>query len=361
MQRFSAWQVLLVGVAYTLNATLVNLNNQVVGSVGRLSWLSYLWAILPALLSLYLLGRVAVRNPDKTVLEAAIDQFPWVGRLITMAYIGLFFIILTRDLRMILDFVHLTLLQFTPVEVIGILVALTLIFNCRSKLIENVRLNELWQVLLMLTIVFILLFSLRDVKLDNFLPMFNEGIGHSFLGSWFLLAYLGEVVILPLLFPGRNFRKPYGMLGLGIGVLLLEILNFSQISVLGAELVTRFHYPNYVLVQQIRLTDFLDRFDLIVVSIWLPAMIVKTSFSLYFVVRAICLIVPKAEHKVLSAPVGLLSLVCSFWFYEGAIQLFQLNRTWPALAMIPQYLLPVMIYVWFRMRSKKPVQEGQAS
>jgi spore germination protein len=360
MHRFTHWQVILLGAAYSLDATLASLNNQVVGSAGQLSWLSYIWAMLPALLSLWLLGRIAARHPEQSVLEAAVGRFPYVGRLVTLAFVGLYFIILVRDMRMTLDFVNLTLLHLTPSKVTGVIIAATLIFICRSKLNESVRLLELWQVLLAFAIVFILLASLRDVNLEHFLPMFHEGMGHSFLGSWYIIAYLGEVVILPLLFPGYVFKKHAGFIGLGFGVLLLEILNFVQISVMGRELVSRFMYPNYVLIQQIRLTDFLDRFDLIVVSIWLPTMIIKTAFSLFFVVRGICLVVPSLQHKILSAPIGLLSLICSFWFFESAVQLFQFNRTWPALAMIPQYILPVFMYVWFRWRSKKPVPEGQA-
>ncbi|MDV2687735.1 GerAB/ArcD/ProY family transporter, partial [Alkalihalophilus lindianensis] len=65
--------------------------------------------------------------------------------------------------------------------------------------------------------------------------------------------------------------------GTALGLFLFFLILFLAIVVLGTKIVREATYPSYILVQQINLTDFLDRLDLVIVAVWLPAFFSKLA------------------------------------------------------------------------------------
>ena len=165
---------------------------------------------------------------------------------------------------------------------------------------------------------------------------------------------MGELLVLPFVFNRRVFTFRTGVYALSIGTFLLTLLILFNILVLGVHISTRFMYPNHELTRQIRLTDFLDRFDLLLVSIWASAMFTKIGFSVYVVCLGIKRCLPSASEKLLVSPIMVFSMVCSFWFFENSIQLLNLNHTWPALSIVIQFGLPLLLYFLLRPKKNTP-------
>lgn len=358
MEQISRRQMFLIGAGYTFDATLISLPAQIIGVAKQDAWMTYPLASLLILAMLWLLSKVSQRFPDQDLFEALTHRYRLIGRVIVCAMVLFSFLILQRDLRMFIDFSNIVLLQQTPLSVIGLLMIGVIIPIVASGVEVLGRVTEIFFVMLALVILSLPLVLLKELDIESLLPLFDAGPEHVAKGAWLAFPYLGEMLILPFVFKSRifNFRTAaYAQL---FGSFLLVILILYNIIVLGVHVSARFMYPNHELTRQIRLTDFLDRFDMILVSIWASAMFTKVAFSVFVICRGIGRCLPTVSEKLLASPVTVFALVCSFWFFENSLQLINLNHTWPALALLFQVLIPVLLFFFLRPKKKTPAHES---
>lgn len=346
MEKISRRQLHLIGIAYALDTTMITLPGQVIGSAKMDAWLSYLLAAGLIALSLWFVSRVMNRFPDQDMFGVLIAKLPIVGKLFAMLYILFFFFILIRDIRIITDFANITLLPMTPLMAIGLLVSLTILFIARGGIEILARMTELWLPLLLLGVLTIPIGLLREFDFRFLAPVLDGGFVPPLTGGWYLAAYLGEVIALPFLFSNSTFRFRDGMVALATGSGALLLLHYYALLSLGEHIPGGMLYPTYEMVRQIRVTDFLDRFDLPLVALYMPTMLTKIAYSLYFVCHGLQRIAPSLEAKIVVTPVSVLALVCSFWFFSNSVQIMNLNRTWPVLALLFEFVLPLLLFAW---------------
>lgn len=342
--RISDWQIIMIGAAFILDATLVSVPGQVIRAAQIDSWLSYCIVFVVLLFPLYLLAMVSKRYPEQDLFQILIGQYAFFGRVLAFGYILFFFYIFIRDLRMIVDFVSLALLNETPLVMIALPVLLSIILIVKGGVETMGRLTEIWLPLLVIVIIGMFFVMATEFEYRYLKPMFEYGISPSMHGSWYLVSYVGEVIALPFLFINRTFRFKHGLYALSIGVGSLLLLNFYIVLTLGIHIPQMALYPTYEMVRQLRITDFLDRFDLPIVGIWLPTMIVKNAFSLYFVTLGLNRIVPGLSFRLSATSFGIFGLVCSFWFFENAISQVDFNRHWSVLGVMFQLIIPILIF-----------------
>ncbi|WP_147532758.1 GerAB/ArcD/ProY family transporter [Bacillus marasmi] len=215
------------------------------------------------------------QGSDKTILQKSF-----------IVLMGLFLVfVYVKDFRAILDFITTVLLPNTPRDAIMIILSLALIYMAVSGL-EVISRVTVIQIIIFGGIILLLPFMLlNEIKLENLEPIGGPGFGTSMLKSTFLMfSWIGEAIIaLILLLDVKSPEKIKRgtVLGIGIGTLLFVILTFLDITVLGVNLVKETTYPNLALIQQINITDFLDRLDLVIVTVWLPTFIARLAITLY--------------------------------------------------------------------------------
>lgn len=348
MERISPRQLLLIGAIYVLDSTLISVPAQLGGVAGPDAWLCYLLAMPVPIIALLCLAAVSRRFPGQDLYAILVTQKPVAGRLVAFGYILFFFWIFARDLRSMIDFTKIALLPQTPLLVIGALLAVTIGMIARGGIETVARVNETFAPALIAVIFLMPLLTGREFEMRFIQPFLGQGVGPPVRGAWYAVSYLGEVMLIPFLFSGQTFRFKLGLYGLLFGVLLLELLLISNILALGPELLARQIYPNYALIRQIRLTDFLDRMDLVLAGIYLPSMFAKISFSLYGVLHGLNRIAPAASGRLLAVPISMLGLSCGVWFYENAAHLVQFNEVYPIIGLPFQLLLPLLFWVWLR-------------
>lgn len=358
MNRVTKYQWILIGASLTFDATLISLPNQIIQTARSDAWLSYLLALGVIFFSTYLLLKAVGRFPGKSGLEAIGHRYPVLGRMVISAYMLLFFFILARDLRMVVDFMKVALLPNTPAWIITGMVLATVIVIAKGGLQVFARMTELWMPALLLLIFVMPLIMFRDFRYEYLPPVFPGGMLPVMQGAWFLLPYFGEVLGLALFArsDGKAWKLAAAPLLLGTGTLLL--MHYETILTLGTELPTITLFPTYELVRHIRLTDFLDRFDLILVGLWLPTMITKITYSLYLLSKAMTVMVPSVNRTGVVAPIALLAAVWSFWFFENTIIVFQFNEVWPVFGILFMVALPATLFLF--LRPKRQERENPA-
>jgi len=350
MERISSRQLNLIGAAYILDATLISVPSQMIDVAKQDAWLSYLYASVVVCFSIWILSKVMKRFPQQDLYQAMINRHAVLGRVLSSCFILFYFIVLARDIRMLVNFTNISLLPDTPLIVTGVMITLTVILIAKGGVEILGRMTENFFPVLIVVALILPVFLFTSYRWEYLLPVFEHGITPSLQGSWFAVAYVGEIVALPLIASGRTFTFRNAVYGLVIGVMILEVLAVQTILVLDTNLAARMIYPSYELVRQVRATDFLDRFDLPLVAIWLPTMLVKIAYSLHVVCHGLVRTIPKAQSQVIVVPVGVFALACAFWFFESPVQLMHLNRTWPVFALCVEVAIPVLLFLLLKPR-----------
>lgn len=189
-----------------------------------------------------------------------------------------------------------------------------------------------------------------QIELQNLTPLLEDGLTYVQSG-FYSFGTTGELIILPLLFSSQSMPLKHSIWALLVGTFLLAVMLFSSISVFGANLAATFFDPAYMIIRQIRITDFLDRSDLFIAALWIPVIMVKIAGSLYIMVFGFSLLNSNFKSKAMFMPIGMFSLVCSFWFFQNTNQLIDFNRVKPLLNVVIAAAAPLCIYVILRRKT----------
>lgn len=358
MQTISSRQLILIGAMFTLTTTLISVQSQMVWYSKQQIWLSHVLALLVMLLPLWMLSKVLARFPERDLFEVLVIRFPVIGRGIGLLYVLFYFYILFRDLRMAVDFTNVALLPETPLGITAGLVMFSVICLTYGGIEILGRSTEVYGTLLLVMSALISVVLFREFDWTNMMPFWDIDASGVVIGSWLLISYLGEMIGIAFFCSGRMLRFKHCFLGLLIGTGVLMALAVQALLVLGIPVMSRLLYPNYELVRQIRITDFLDRFELPLVGIWLPAMMTKIGYSLFIVCHGLKRLVPNTSGQRFVIPVGLLAYACSFWFFENTIQLFNLNLEWPAVSLIFQLIIPALLFMILKPKKENTAKQG---
>jgi spore germination protein len=351
MEKLNSRQLIFITCSLILNTTLISTPMLMAEKGGQTAIFSYLVLLVGILFLWWLLCRTMNRFPGRDLFEVLIERFGLIGRFITLLYIMFFFLILTRDIRTLVDFVNYTLLPMTPMVLITLLCVCTIAFIAQGRAVLIGRLTEIYQLSFIIIILLLPALLVKEIDWQNAKPLTEHGVIPIFQAGWYAVAYLGEIVAIPFLVAYHASYMRKGMLGILLGVGLLELLFILAIFVLNPDLTSRFVYPYYHLIREIRITDFLDRFDLIIVGFWMPTFFIKIGLNFYLVCHGLIRLMPKLALKPLVFPIAYLTAGCSLWFYTSYNEIVHFNRVWPIVALPFQFGFPLLFY--FLLRPKR--------
>lgn len=349
--KTSGYQSNLLGCTLILVITLTNVPAQVFHYAEQHAYLSLVLAGAALLLPLWIMSKAAAIDPEHSLMDLLVTRRPVLGKLVLGLYAIFFLLLLARDLRIMTDFTSIFLLQNTPLIVLSSLMMLPVIWMARGGADVISQMAEIFLPILIMVLILIPILGFRDIDGRMMMPIFDlnmQGIG---LGWWLFLGYMGDLILLPFLIRGRAFRFRSGFNGLLLGMACLMIVVVFGLLILGAPMAARMSFPTYELVRHLQLTDFLDRFELIMVALYYPSTFVKLGISLHLLCRVFELTVPKLRDNLVAAPLGVFAIVCSLWFYDDLVMLIQINMYWPIIAIFFAFLLPGVI--WLVLWSKR--------
>ncbi|WP_416293585.1 GerAB/ArcD/ProY family transporter [Paenibacillus illinoisensis] len=346
-------QLVLLIMLLSITNTLIQPHAQAIFYAEQHAYLSYIPVFIVMVGSMWMLNRVQGRFPDQDLFESLVERFPLLGRLAGSLYIFFFLIVFARDIRLIGDYVSITLLETTPISIIVLSLLVIAVFIVRGGLGSLIGMSELYITLFLLNSVIVPFMLIQQINLDNLMPYFDidaAGVGK---GSWYIFSFFGEMIALPFVVKGRDFRFKSVAWGITIAALLMMLIMVETITSIGVPIASRLVYPSYELARQLQVSDFLDRFDLALAAVTLPAMITKIAFDLFFICWGLKRMIPKVSGKLMTGPVALVGFVCAFWFFKNAIQLFRFTREWTWVAIVFEILFPLVFFLFLRPRRKE--------
>ncbi|MFS0872338.1 GerAB/ArcD/ProY family transporter [Paenibacillus xylanilyticus] len=346
-------QLVLLVMLLSITGTLIQPHAQAIYHAEQHAYLSYIPLFLVMTCSMWMLNRVQQRFSNQDLFESLVERHPFMGRVIGLLYILFFLFVFARDIRLIGDYVSITLLETTPISIIVLSLLVMAVFIVRGGLGSLIGMSELYVTLFILISLVVPFMLVQQVDLANLMPYFYIDVADVGKGSWYLFSFFGEMIALPFVVKGSDFRFKSVLWGITISTLLLILVLIETITSIGVPVASRLVYPSYELARQLQISDFLDRFDLALAAATLPAMITKIAFDLYFVCWGLKRMIPKVSGKIMTGPVALVGFVCAFWFFKNAIQLFRFTREWTWIAILFEVLFPIILFVFLRPRREE--------
>lgn len=348
MTKITHRQIIILGIIYLIPFVINEVRSLSVAK--QHTYISYFVAAILFMGILWLLSRSAKQFPDQDLFQSLTARFPTLGRGIVFLYLIFFFYILSRDMRIMVDYTNVVLLPNTPLVVITLCIVGTVIFIARGGSRTLISLSELMGPIFILALLSMLFMLLKALNFSNMMPFLHVNVPGVTEGTWLALSSIGQIIVLPFIIPSKAYRYRDLLNSLVLSTLLIVLIVLMLILVIGIPVAERLMYPSYELIREIRVADFLDRFDLLLVAVWYPLILINMAISLYVVCYGLKIMVPSVSGKMMVAPIGVLSFSCAGWFFHDSVQLLDFNHQWPWIAIIFEIIIPIGIFVLLRPR-----------
>ncbi len=313
------------------------------------AWLAILLSLSAGMMMFYVYFYLYKQYPDQPLtgyLQHILGKY--IGGLVGVLYMLYFFYIAARVLRDFGDLLLSSTLAETPLFVINLLMICTIMYVIYLGIEVLARTGEFY-ILLLLLLGFVanllILFSgIIDVK--NLLPILGEG-WKPIIQTAFPVGFtfpFGEIVVFSMLLPYLN--KPKSALRVGLTALVVSGLTIAfntslNIAVLGVDIASRTTFPLLTSVGKIRVGEFLERLDALVVITLVIGMFFKIAIFMYAGIIGITKLFNVNNHQHLVFPIGIIILFSSLSIASNFSEHLE-----EGLNIVPYYLhLPFQIYI----------------
>ncbi|MBD8067968.1 GerAB/ArcD/ProY family transporter [Bacillus sp. PS06] len=357
--QISPFQYSILIANFLFTGTLISLPQVLVQIAEQNAWMVPFISYPIIILIIFLgIGRSRkLKNKISTEIGNSSPYMEKIFGIFMLLFLSLAFI---RDVRALADFVVSSLLPSTPIEILTVLSVLTVIYIVHNGLEVITRITVI-QFIVLATVIILLPFMLsNEIEFNNLQPILGSSAFPSlFQSSYLLIAWLGEVVIvfllIPYIKPIKHIKK-ISILGALFAMILLFILLILELAVLGADITKVSTFPNYQLIQQINITDFLDRLDLIIVTVWAPTLFCKIALTLYCINKSLSYI-KGSESSHLVLPMGLFLGTLAILLFKNNIQLLEFSfYTWATIGLFLEICI-VGIFILMRIKNKHQKQK----
>ncbi|WP_317979562.1 GerAB/ArcD/ProY family transporter [Paenibacillus glycanilyticus] len=251
------------------------------------AWLSMLLACLLGGAITVLVVKVGMLHPGQSLAQFSRELFgPWLGKIVTLPYFTAWFILSGDVLRSFADFLHLVLLDKTPVWVLMAMILVAAIYLTGTSGIKGIgRFCEIAGPLTILTLLVSFLLNATNAKWINLLPVVGDAslteiVSASFAPTSFLAESFMVLVLLSFVSnPKHIVRKALASIWLTGGMLILSTL--MVLMVFGPTVAQELRFPYFMLVRSINILNFIQNVDILVIFIWIFGVFAKMSLYLF--------------------------------------------------------------------------------
>lgn len=325
------------------------------------AWSAYMLPVLYVIAVAALFTILVKRFPNKHLFEINKIVFGTViGTIVNVILLFHLWLILTRDLSTFGKFIGITLLPNTPGEMIILLLVVLLIVYGKTSVEVLARVNDLLFPAFVLIILLtpLALFNEMDIRLMQ--PVLTRPWSSIFSINVLSLGWFGDIFVM-----GAFLHTLWGARQVGSairhGVLMAACMLFDfivlELLVLGPTIPGNMVYPNYSLIQQIHITDFLDRLDLFVLVICFPVtacgmLLVYLAFQI-----GMASLVNQRDYSTLNTPVALLLLLTTVLAFKSTSEVFSFINY--SSAVITLSYQPLLFIVLGLLSLRHPVHQAK--
>lgn len=278
--------------SFTILSTLIGIGFNNITRISKIdSYISvilgYIIGFIPILLFIYLF------NQEKTINELIKDTFgKKIGTIISFLLLIPILIIGICSVYSISNFMVSQFLSETPIIIIYVVPSIVILYGL-IKGIESISRTSLILYAIMIILVLITVIGLApQIELDNYKPILENGLTNPIKGA--LIFVLSDIIPLfaMLSISKKNIvnkeKTTKSIIIFYTISIIIMFLNIAMtIGTLGIHLTAMYQYPEYMVLKQISLFNFLDRIENFVTIQWIFRTFMLVTVVVYYIQNTI--------------------------------------------------------------------------
>jgi spore germination protein KB len=319
-------------------------------------WISPIWASIAGFITVYIAYKLNQYYPKKTIIEFSEDILGrTLGKILGFLFILYFLHVTGIVIREFGEFIVGNFLNNTPLSVIMGAMVLVCAFNVRGGVEVMGRSAQIFVPIVIFLYGAIVILLIPNFKINNMLPIMENGLKPSIMGSLVPQAWFSEFIVISFLLPYLSDREKglkWGMISVLAVMLTMVVTNLSTFLVFG-EVTSSFLYPVMVASRFISIADFFEHLESLAMMIWVGGTFVKISIFYYVIVTGTAQWLKLSNYRPLTLPIGLLLVLMSIWLAPGLQQMIHFIRTIAPFYFVTfQTMLPMLLLLIAWVQSK---------
>lgn len=262
-----------------------------VGTAGPDGWLApVVSALIAGIPIVLLLAGLARFHPQRSLGEIAeLCLGKWGGKLVALVTWAFSVFLGSLVVRDIMDFVTTAVLPGTPLLITGLLFVATASYAALGGGEVIARLAVLSLVVILGSHIFVVLGLVDQMEPIRLRPFLGRGLRPVLQASYPAIGWVGELWLFGwwLGLTDRPRKVGSGLLwGVGLATWVLSITTALIIASFGIDLVPKMLLPSYYLVHLVRIGEFLERTEVVLIGSFVLGMTIKAAVCLW--VAATC-------------------------------------------------------------------------
>lgn len=326
------------------------------------AWFSYLLPLLYVFFISYVFMQMSLRFPGKHMFEVVKIVFGLgIGTIVNLLLVIHLWLILMRDLRSLGKWIGTILLPNTPQDILVLLFMLMLMFYGKTSVEVIARVNDLF-IPFFIGLALLLPFLLaNELSKELIQPVLTVMPVKLFYSNALNLGWYGDVFVIgAFLHTIGSAKQIHSSIrhGAVLGSALSTLNMALEISVLGPNIPGNMVYPVYSMVQHIHMTDFLDRVDLIVLSIWFPITACKVVLIYLAFLNGISSLLGYRDNSLINSPVSLFLLLTSVLAFNSTTEIYSFGNFSSAVIVLAYQPVLFIILLLLLLRHPKTAEQN---
>jgi spore germination protein KB len=253
------------------------------------AWLSMLIGGGLGIALCLLVVHLSMLHPNQTLTQFSQSLIgKWLGRLIVIPFLLVWYVLSAALLRSFADFLHLVLVDSTPIWMIMLLLIGVTIYLTYTAGINGIgRFCELMGPIIILMLLLCIILNIGNVDLHQLMPIyFDSGWLNILKGSlapafWFAGPFTFLVIISFMQHPQKALSR--SILGVGTTIFLVSVSTLMVLLVFGPNLAAKIRFPYFMFVRTINILNFIQNIDIFIMFIWIFGVFAQLSLYLFIV------------------------------------------------------------------------------
>ncbi|MEG0385226.1 MAG: endospore germination permease [Solibacillus sp.] len=331
--KINSYQFLILVTFFTMGTSILIIPSFLAEGAKQAAWIVAILGTLIGLVVIWLFCLLAQWFPNLTFVQMTEKILgKWLGKAISLLFVIMSFLYAATLIYYSGVFLNIHLMPNTPMLALNILLIIVIIIGVRLGLETIARSAEIFILFFFVLFIFLVLFILPQVKLENIQPIFEVG-PKAILKTTLPLIEVTSVnaVVILLIFPAfinniKQAKKAF-YLGYLIGGFVIITLTFLCIAVLGPNSTAAEFHPSYELAKRINVANFIQRIEVMMAGLWIIALYIKATIYFYAAVFGLAQILNMKEYKPLTIPLGVVVVVLSLVMYPSVVYQQHWNAT----------------------------------
>ena len=355
--KISVRQAYMVAMLAMLSPSIRIFPNACARDAGAAAWLTPLAASVALIILYSVLSEYFKKNNIKNLddaFRAALGNV--TGKILLIIFLSWFVIILWLYIRYYAARLMSTIYPNSDIRFFILVMVILAFFAARGKIETFCRFSEILFLSFVVIISVMYAFLIPEVKIGNIYPVTYYDILPVFKATQRISPVWGYI-LLPFFFGEKIFNKneikKYGKQSTIFIVFMTTFLLVSVVGALGPTVSRRMSFPFFNAVKVISFMESFDRFESIVLAVWVSADFIIITLLLLVITTIIKNIFSLSESKYMATPAAAIAYIGSQYFTVNRFEIETFtSHFFIYVNIILLYVAPILVLLIGKIRKK---------